>query len=120
MAGENEFTRWGARDLVDNHACDIVNIDTVKGGGLTEMRKIAALCSAYHVPVAPHGNAHMNIHALASISNAIILETYPAKARDFNPALPAFPLKNGYVDAPTEIGLGMEPDPALVKKYRVE
>lgn len=120
VAGENEFTRWGARDLVDNHACDIVNIDTVKGGGLTEMRKIAALCSAYHIPVAPHGNAHMNIHALASISNAIILETYPAKARDFNPALPAFPIKDGYVDAPTEIGLGMEPDPALVKKYRVE
>ncbi len=120
VAGENEFTRWGARDLVDNHACDIVNIDTVKGGGLTEMRKIAALCSAYHIPVAPHGNAHMNIHALASISNAIILETYPAKARDFNPALPAFPLKDGYVNAPTGIGLGMEPDPALVKKYRVE
>ena len=120
VAGENEFTRWGARDLVDNHACDIVNIDTIKGGGLTEMRKIAALCSAYHVPVAPHGNAHMNIHALASISNAIILETYPAKARDFNPALPAFPIKDGYVDAPTEVGLGMEPDPALVKKYRVD
>ena len=120
VAGENEFTRWGARDLVDNHACDIVNIDTVKGGGLTEMRKIAALCSAYHMPVAPHGNAHMNIHALASISNAIILETYPAKARDFNPALPAFPLKEGYVDAPTEIGLGMEPDPVLVRKYKVE
>jgi L-alanine-DL-glutamate epimerase-like enolase superfamily enzyme len=119
VAGENEFTRWGARDLVENHSCDIVNIDTVKGGGLTEMKKIAALCSAFHIPVAPHGNAHMNIHAVASISNAIILETYPAKARDFNPALPAFPVKNGMVDAPNEIGLGMEPDPALVKKYRV-
>ncbi|MFY0653980.1 MAG: mandelate racemase/muconate lactonizing enzyme family protein [Cyclobacteriaceae bacterium] len=120
VAGENEYTRWGARDLVDNHACDIVNIDTIKGGGLSEMRKIAALCSAYHVPVAPHGYAHMNIHALASISNAIILETYPSKARDFNPALPSFPLKDGYVDAPTEAGLGMEPDPALVKKFQVK
>ncbi|MDX1285710.1 MAG: mandelate racemase/muconate lactonizing enzyme family protein [Draconibacterium sp.] len=120
VAGENEFTRWGARDLVENHACDIVNIDTMKGGGLTEMKKIGALCSAFHIPIAPHGNAHMNIHAVASISNAIILETYPAKARDFNPALPAFPVKDGTVDAPTEIGLGMEPDPDLVKKYRVE
>lgn len=119
VAGENEFTRWGARDLVDNHSCDIVNIDTIKGGGLTEMKKIAALCSAFHIPVAPHGNAHMNIHAVASISNAIILETYPAKARDFNPALPAFPVKDGMVDAPTEIGLGMEPDPELVKKYSI-
>jgi L-alanine-DL-glutamate epimerase-like enolase superfamily enzyme len=84
------------------------------------MKKIAALCSAFHIPVAPHGNAHMNIHAVASISNAIILETYPAKARDFNPALPAFPVKDGMVDAHTAIGLGMEPDPKLVKKYRVE
>jgi L-alanine-DL-glutamate epimerase-like enolase superfamily enzyme len=120
VAGENEFTRWGARDLVENHSCDIVNIDTIKGGGLTEMKKIAALCSAFHIPIAPHGNAHTNIHAVASISNAIILETYPSKARDFNPALPAFPVKDGMVDAPTEIGLGMEPDAALIKKYRVE
>lgn len=119
VAGENEYTRWGARDLVENHSCDIVNIDSIKGGGLTEMRKIAALCSAFHVQIAPHGYAHMNIHAVASIPNALILETYPAKARDFNPALAAFPIKDGYVNSPTEIGLGMDPDPKLVQKYRV-
>ncbi|MBP2831444.1 mandelate racemase/muconate lactonizing enzyme family protein [Aquimarina sp. U1-2] len=118
VAGENEYTRWGARDLVENHSCDIVNIDSIKGGGLTEMRKIAALCSAFHIPVAPHGYAHMNVHAVASIPNALILETYPAKARDFNPSLEAFPIKNGHIDAPTKIGLGMDPDPALVKKYQ--
>ncbi len=118
VAGENEYTRWGARDLVENHSCDIVNIDSIKGGGLTEMRKIAALCSAFHIQIAPHGYAHMNIHALASIPNSLILETYPAKARDFNPALAAFPMKDGYVDSPKEVGLGMDPDPKLVKKYK--
>ncbi|MEO0333495.1 MAG: mandelate racemase/muconate lactonizing enzyme family protein, partial [Bacteroidota bacterium] len=119
VAGENEYTRWGARDLVKNHSCDIINIDTIKGGGLTEMRKIAALCSAYHVPVAPHGFAHMNVHAVASIPNALILETYPAKARDFNPALTAFPIKNGHITTPSEPGLGMDPDATLLKKYKV-
>ncbi|WKN41901.1 mandelate racemase/muconate lactonizing enzyme family protein [Tunicatimonas pelagia] len=119
VAGENEYTRWGARDLVENHSCDIINIDTIKGGGLTEMHKIAALCSAYHIPVAPHGFAHMNVHAVASISNALILETYPAKARDFNPALTAFPIKDGHIAAPSEPGLGMDPDATLVKKYKV-
>ncbi|NND06970.1 MAG: mandelate racemase/muconate lactonizing enzyme family protein [Saprospiraceae bacterium] len=119
VAGENEYTRWGARDLVENHSCDIINIDTIKGGGLTEMRKIAALCSAFHIEIAPHGYAHMNVHALASIPNAKILETYPAKARDFNPTFEPFPLKDGMIDAPTTIGLGMDPDPTLVKKYRV-
>ncbi len=119
VAGENEYTRWGARDLVENHSCDIINIDTIKGGGLTEMRKIAALCSAYHIPVAPHGYSHMNVHAVASIPNALILETYPAKARDFNPALTAFPIKDGFIESPTEIGLGMDPDSSLIKKYKV-
>ena len=33
VAGENEYTRWGARDLVENHSCDILNLDTIKAGG---------------------------------------------------------------------------------------
>ena len=119
VAGENEYTRWGARDLVDNHACDILNLDTIKAGGITEYRKIAALASAYHMPVAPHGYAHMGIHVVAATPNALILETYPKKARDFNPALPAFPVKNGYVTVPDTPGLGMEVDDNMVKKYRV-
>lgn len=119
VAGENEYTRWGARDLIENHSCDILNLDTIKAGGISEYRKIAALASAYHIPVAPHGYGHMNIHVVASIANALILETYPKKARDFNPALPQMPVKNGMVKAPTEPGLGMEIDETMIKKYRV-
>ncbi len=119
VAGENEYTRFGALDLLSNDACDIINMDTIKAGGISEMRKIAALCSAYHVPVAPHGYSHMNVHVVASLANALILETYPKKARDFNPALPAFPVKSGRIKAPMEVGLGMQPAEDLVKKYRV-
>ncbi len=119
VAGENEYTRWGARDLVENHCCDILNLDTVKAGGITEYRKIGALASAYHIPVAPHGTAHWNIHVVASLDNALILETYPLKARDFNPALPAFSIKDGHVEAPTQPGLGMEVDDAMVRKFKL-
>ncbi len=119
VAGENEYTRWGARDLVDNHCCDILNLDTIKAGGITEYRKISALASAYHIPVAPHGTAHMNIHVVASTDSAMILESYPLKARDFNPALPEFPLKNGMVMAPTAPGLGMEVDETMIRKYKI-
>ncbi len=119
VAGENEYTRWGARDLVENHSCDILNLDTIKSGGITEYRKISALASAYHIPVAPHGYAHMNIHVVASTPNALVLETYPEKARDFNPALPAFSLRGGSVKAPSAPGLGMEVDEKMIKEYRV-
>ncbi|MEM6286060.1 MAG: mandelate racemase/muconate lactonizing enzyme family protein [Bacteroidota bacterium] len=118
-AGENTYTRWGARDLVDAHACDWLNLDTIKAGGISEMRKIAALASAYHMPISPHGFAHMNANVVASLANAPIMETYPAKARDFNPALELMPVTDGTVAAPEEPGVGMTVDPSLVERYRI-
>lgn len=118
-AGENEFTRWGARDLIQAQAVDILQCDTVLAGGITEMRKIAALASAFHVPVSPHGSPHMAVHLLASLPNAIVMETYPAVESRYNPALPLFPVKDGYIGVPGTPGLGIDPDPELVRKYRV-
>ena len=118
-AGENEFTRWGARDLIQAQAVDILQCDTILAGGITEMRKIAALASAYHIPVSPHGNPHMAVHLLASLPNAIIMETYPAVESRYNPVLPLFPVKHGCIEVPKTPGLGIDPDPELVKKYRV-
>jgi L-alanine-DL-glutamate epimerase-like enolase superfamily enzyme len=119
VAGENEFTRWGARDLLTANSCDILNIDTVIGGGITEYRKIAGLASAFHVPVAPHGSPHMAVHLLASTPNTLIMETYPAVESKYNLALPLFPVKDGHVQAPRKPGLGIDPDPEIVAKYKV-
>jgi D-galactarolactone cycloisomerase len=118
-AGENEFTRWGARDLVQSQAVDILQCDTTLAGGITEMRKIAALASAFHIPISPHGNPHMAVHLLASLPNAIIMETYPAVESQYNPALPLFAVKDGYIEVPKKPGLGIDPDPELVRKYRI-
>lgn len=118
-SGENEFTRWGARDLIQAGAVDILQCDTVLAGGISEGRKIAGLASAHHVPVSPHGSPHMAVHLLASLPNALIMETYPAVESRHNLALPLFPVKNGYIEVPKKPGLGIDPDPEIVKKYRV-
>ena len=120
VAGENEFTRWGCRDLVQAGSADILNLDTVDAGGITEYRKIAALASAFHIPVAPHGSPHMAIHLLASTPNALIMETYPGVESRYNPVLPLYPVKDGYVTVPETPGLGIDPDPELVEKYQTE
>ena len=120
VAGENEFTIWGCRDLIVNNSADILNLDTVKAGGITEYRKIAALAAAFHIPVAPHGEPQMAVHLLASIPNALIMETYPGVKSKYNPALPLYPVKEGFIQVPEKPGLGIDPDPADVKKYRVE
>lgn len=119
VAGENEFTRWGCRELLEARSADILNLDTVIAGGISEYRKIAALASAWHTPVAPHGNPFMAAHLLASSHNALIMETYPAIESRFNLALPLFPVKDGYITVPDTPGLGIDPDPEVVKKYRV-
>jgi L-alanine-DL-glutamate epimerase-like enolase superfamily enzyme len=119
VAGENEYTRWGCRDLIEHRSCDILNLDTVIAGGITEYRKIAALGSAYHIPVAPHGNPFMAVHLLASTPSTLIMETYPAVESKHNLALPLFPVKDGYIQAPDKPGLGIDPDPEIIRKYRV-
>jgi L-alanine-DL-glutamate epimerase-like enolase superfamily enzyme len=120
VAGENEYTRWGCRDLVQAGSADILNLDTVKAGGITEYRKIAALASAFHIPVAPHGSPHMAIHLLASLDNALIMETYPGVESQYNPVLPLYAVEDGYVTVPETPGLGIDPDPELVAKYQIE
>ena len=120
VAGENEYTRWGTRDLIEHRSCDILNLDTVKAGGITEHRKISALASAYHIPVSPHGSPHMASHLLASTPNALIMETYPGVQSRYNPALPLYPVEDGYITMPRKPGLGIDPDPEMVKKYKVE
>ncbi len=119
VAGENEFTRWGCRDLIEAGSADILNLDTVKAGGITEYRKIAALASAFHSPVAPHGDPHMAVHLLASTPNTLIMETYPGVSSKYNLALPLFPVKDGYITVPDKPGLGIDPDPEAVERYRV-
>jgi L-alanine-DL-glutamate epimerase-like enolase superfamily enzyme len=118
-SGENEFTRWGARDLIQANAVDILQCDTVLCGGISEGRKIANLASAYHIPVSPHGSPHMSVHLLASLPNALIMETYPAVESQYNLALPLFPVKDGYIEVPKKPGIGIDPDPEMVKKYRL-
>jgi L-alanine-DL-glutamate epimerase-like enolase superfamily enzyme len=118
-AGENEFTRWGARDLLAANAVDVLQCDTVLAGGISEGRKIANLASAHHIQVSPHGDPHMAVHLLASLPNALIMETYPAVESQYNLALPLFPVKDGYIEVPKKPGLGIDPDPEIVRKYRV-
>jgi L-alanine-DL-glutamate epimerase-like enolase superfamily enzyme len=52
--GENDFTRWGFRDIIARKAMDIVQPDLCAAGGISECRKIAALASAHGVECVPH------------------------------------------------------------------
>jgi galactonate dehydratase len=51
---ERLIGRWAYRDVLEAAAAQLVMVDVVWTGGLTEARKIAALADTYHLPVVPH------------------------------------------------------------------
>jgi galactonate dehydratase len=52
--GERLIGRHQFRDLLTKHGADYVQPDVVHCGGITEMRKIAALAETFYVPIVPH------------------------------------------------------------------
>ena len=53
-AGENHYTRFAFRELFQAGAISICQADFTKSGGLTELKKIADMAAAWHIPLAPH------------------------------------------------------------------
>ncbi|MFC4115001.1 mandelate racemase/muconate lactonizing enzyme family protein [Nonomuraea zeae] len=52
--GENVYTSYGFRDLLAAGACDVVQPNVVRVGGITPFLRIAELARTYDVPVYPH------------------------------------------------------------------
>jgi len=72
--GENEYTRYGFRDLIACDGADILQPDANVLGGITEFKHIASLASAYGLTVAPHGSSILHVHLVAAVSNGLLVE----------------------------------------------
>ena len=74
--GENEYTRYGFRDLIKHQAAAILNADAKVLGGVTEFMKVTALAQAHDLAIAPHGSQDIHVHLVTAIANGLILEFY--------------------------------------------
>jgi len=124
--GEMERSRFQYRDRLVARAVDVVQPD-MGYVGLSEMRRIAGLADAFHVPVAPHLSAGLGpciaatAHLMASIPNFMILEYQPVSFELANRLLKR-PLRceAGHLLLPEGPGLGVEPDEAALREYEVK
>ncbi len=122
-AGENEYTRWGFRELFESDAVRIANPDAMVLGGITEYRRIAALASAHEIPIAPHGLQEIHIHLLAAFPFPLILEYYNPNVAGLNEVMFHEKLEltdRGTVMLPQGPGLGVEFNWEALKQYREE
>lgn len=79
-AGENHVTRHEFAQLVQAAAVRILQPDLSKVGGLTEALRVAALASAWRLPIHPHTSATgvnmaATVHFLAALDNAGYFES---------------------------------------------
>ncbi len=120
--GEHLYTRWQVKQLLDARAADVIQADPDWCGGISELVKIASVCSAYDVPVCPHGHSlHVALHVAAALPNPVLPQVeflilhQRAKQRFMKDYLEP---QNGTLRPPEKPGLGIELDPERVESKR--
>lgn len=105
--GEHEYTRFGFRELIERRALDLLQPDIYRAGGLTELRKIAAMASAYHLPVIPHGVGAPTYHFVMATPNSPKAEFVDVFAQGGELMLEGEPVPaNGFIELSSESGFG--------------
>ncbi len=121
-AGENAAGLHDFRHMFEAGALDVAQPSVTKIGGVTEARKVAALAEAFGVRLLPHC-AYFGPGYLASLHlTAALPEDTPFERLYID--LEASPFgawteaRNGRVAVPQAPGLGCDPDPAIIERYR--
>lgn len=123
-AGENHYTRFEFNRVIEDGAITILQPDLSKTGGITEALRIAAMASAYKLPVHPHSsmtglNHAASIHFLAAIDNGGYFEGDVSKGNKFRDDLVSKPYevdKDGNVWPLDKPGLGLEVNEEFLAK----
>ena len=123
-AGERAATIWGLRPLIERELVDVVQPDTGRAGGITQMKKIAAMAEAHGIMFAPHSGSlgpvaeYAALHVLAAVPNALMLERieidWPGRAEVITPVPVTV---DGHIAVPDTPGLGVDIVEAAVAKY---
>jgi len=124
-AGENHYTRFEFNRVIEDGAVTILQPDLSKTGGITEALRIAALASAWKLPIHPHSsmtglNHAATIHFLCAIDNGGYFEGDVSKANRFRDELvenPGTVDRDGNVWPLDKPGLGLEVNEAFLAKH---
>ncbi len=108
---------WGIephRQTLTHRSVDIVMIDLLRVGGITQWMKVAGMAEAFSRPVASHLLPEIHVHLIAAIPNGLVVEYMPWTWRLFeDPPVP----QNGMLTVPTGAGLGLRFAKGLFEKY---
>jgi L-talarate/galactarate dehydratase len=109
---------WGIvpfRHMVEARSVDIVMIDLVRVGGVTQWLKVAGMAEAFNLPVVSHLIPEVHVHLIGAVPNGLTVEYMPW----LMPLFKEVPVQhNGELAMPTKPGLGLEFDRAALDRFR--
>lgn len=125
--GEQEYTSWQFRDLILHGRVDILQPDVIKCGGITELKKIAALADAFTKPITVHNTqptvgTAAHAHVWVSTPSCVYPQEYNIEHHPLlddhpiwtNPLLPVA----GVITPHERPGLGVDLDEEVVARLR--
>jgi L-alanine-DL-glutamate epimerase-like enolase superfamily enzyme len=123
--GEIAQTRHEFRQLLNEHAADILQPDAGVIGGVTEWIRVARAAEVQGIPVAPHWHANLHVHLAAASPNCFTIEHFALQKDIYNferlltPESRLVPA-DGFITVPDRPGLGIEFDPGALRRFALE
>jgi galactonate dehydratase len=124
--GERGHTKWDFVPVLENKLADYIMPDVTWTGGITELKKISALCEAYYIPVSPHDaagpiNVVAGAQVMMTVPNFYKLETSEWNLQKYDVLIDK-PLdnSNGSLKLNRAPGLGIEMNRDYLDDNRIE
>jgi D-galactarolactone cycloisomerase len=123
-AGENVANVYDFHRLFKEQALTVAQPSVTKVGGVSEMRKVFDLAATWGVRVVPHSayfgpGLLASIHVCAAQSHEVWIERFYCDF-DETPLGNAVNSQRGRIAVPQGPGLGVDPDPAVLRKLAVD
>ncbi len=124
--GERGHTKWDFVPILENKLADFIMPDVTWTGGITELKKISAMCEAYYIPVSPHDaagpiNVVAGAHVMMTVPNFYKLKTSEWNLHKYDVLIDR-PLdnSNGSLKLTKSPGLGVEMNRDYLEDNRVD
>jgi L-talarate/galactarate dehydratase len=102
------------RHMMEARSVDIVMVDLMRAGGITQWMKIAAMAEAFNLPIVSHLVPEIHVHLVAAVPNGLTVEYMPRALRLYKETPK---IEDGMLVVPQKPGLGLEFDPDIFKRY---
>jgi galactonate dehydratase len=125
-SGERLIGRWAFRPFFERGAIAVAQPDVCHAGGISELRRIAAMAEAYGLSVAPHNPlgpvaTMANLHLALATPNHLIQEVMRSDVPWRDEIVRGVPaIVDGHMAPPTTPGLGIEIDEAAAAAHPYE